>query len=335
MARLEIGAAAYELRRGETALAALHRQGFDPPYSCGKGVCQVCMLRARSGSPPAASQIGLKATLRARGYFLPCICVPDAALSIEWPPGAERCWDATVASVDRLTPDVCRVRFEPMGPIAYQAGQFVNLRRPDGLGRSYSLASVPELDRWLEIHVKRLSGGRMSNWINDDLRPGQTLTLQGPNGDSFYVPGRPRQPLLLIGNGTGLAPLYGIVRQALAHGHQGPIHLYHGTRHEPGAYLHDRLNLLAAGHARVRYIACLSGSPSSAAFRAGRAETVAFADHPHLRGFRVFLCGYPPMVEAARAQAYLAGAALADIHADPFELCDLRVSPRQRREHAA
>ena len=60
----------------------------------------------------------------------------------------------------------------------------------------------------------------------------------------------------------------------------------------------------------------------------GRAENVAFADNPKLDGHRVYLCGYPPMVNAAKKKAYLMGADLADIYIDPFELRDLRSTPR-------
>ncbi len=56
---------------------------------------------------------------------------------------------------------------------------------------------------------------------------------------------------------------------------------------------------------------------------------MAFADHADLKDWRVYLCGYPAMVHAARKTAYLAGAAMADIHADPFELMDKRAVPRE------
>ena len=85
-----------------------------------------------------------------------------------------------------------------------------------------------------------------------------------------------------------------------------------------------RLRAMAERHANFTYRGCVSGEDGPA----GPAENVAFADHPDLAGWRVYLCGYPPMVETARKRAYLMGAALADIHADPFELRNLRARPR-------
>ncbi len=209
-------------------------------------------------------------------------------------------------------------------PLYYRAGQFINLRRDDGMVRSYSLASVPALDDLLELHVKRLPRGVMSNWLFDRLEAGIGLDIQGPNGACFYGPGRPETPLLLIGNGSGLAPLIGIARDALASGHEGEIRLYHGTRHRQGLYLHETLLAMAEDHANFIYTPCVSGENG----QSGRAENVAFADNPQLDGHRVYLCGYPPMVKAAKKQAYLMGAELADIYADPFELRDLRLTPR-------
>jgi NAD(P)H-flavin reductase len=326
--RIRFDGASYDCAEGESVLDVLLRNGTDPSYSCRLGVCLTCVLRAVEGPVPAAAQEGLRPTLREQGYFLPCVCQPTGDLEVVPAEDAAVFGRARVVAVEPLAPRVCRVRLEPANELYYHAGQFLNLRRRDRVTRSYSLASVPSLDRLLEVHVKRLPGGRMSNWIFDELRPGDGLDLQGPNGACYYLPGKPEQPLLLIGNGTGLAPLIGIARDALASGHRGEIRLYHGSRHAEGLYLVDELRRLERDHANFSYHPCLSGDGPGQDCRAARADVAAFADLPELGGWRVFLCGYPPMVNAARRDAYLAGAALADIHADPFELRELRRKPR-------
>ena len=328
MAEIAYQGAKYDCRDSETVLDALLRQGVELPYSCRVGLCLICMLRATKGAVPPEAQQDLREALRLQGYFLACQCRPAQAMEVAGPEDADVSGRARVTGVERLGPKVCRLRLEPAAPLYYRAGQFLNLRREDGLTRSYSLASVPRLDDTLELHVKRLPGGRMSNWIFDGLTPGETLDIQGPNGACFYVPGQPDQDILLIGNGTGLAPLIGIARDALHDGHRGALRLYHGTRHAEGLYLHGDLEALAMAHGNFTYVPCLSGAPTAPGCRAGRAETAALADHPDLAGWRVYLCGYPPMVHAAKKQAYLAGAALDDIHADPFELRELRATPR-------
>lgn len=316
-----------ECASGETVLKALLRAGIETPYSCGNGMCLTCIAKLVKGKISADSQIGIKDTLQTQGYFLPCVCEPSEDIEIAPPDDAEIFGRAVVTEVAHPSRNVCRVRLMPATPLYYRAGQFVNIRRSDGMTRAYSLASVPSLDRYLELHIKRLPRGQMSNWFYEDIQPGEALDIQGPNGSCFYTPGNSDQPLLLIGNGSGLSPLIGIARDAINDGHTGPIHLYHGTRETAGLYLDNHLRALAGEHENLNYVPCLSREETSET-RHGRAEDVALADHPDLAGWRVYLCGYPPMVRDMQRRAFMAGAALPDIYIDPFELRDLRTKPR-------
>ena len=226
------------------------------------------------------------------------------------------------------TSNICRIFLEPATPLYYHAGQFMNLRREDGLTRSYSIASVPSLDDGLEFHVKRHNGGQMSSWLMDDLRPGHHLGIQGPVGNCFYQPGGADQNMLLIGNGTGLAPLIGIARDALSSGHTATILLYHGSETAAGLYLGDQLRALEAAHGNFHYVPCVSGEVAPEEYRHGRADDVAFSEHTDLKEWRVFLCGSPQMVYGGRDRAVTSGAQITDIYADPYELKDLRIIPR-------
>jgi len=233
-----------------------------------------------------------------------------------------------IKTVDYLSEKICRIRLEPANPLYHRAGQFINLRRGDGLIRSFSLASVPALDPFLELHVKSLPGGAMSNWIYDIAHQGASIDIQGPHGACFYIPGQTTQPLLLIGNGAGLSPLIGIAHDAINDGHTGPIHLYHGTRHAAGLYLDDTLRKMDSEHENFFYNGCLSREEAPGKHH-GRAEDIAFSSHTDLSGWRVYLCGYPPMIVDAQRRAFLAGAALSDIHINAFELRDLRTESRE------
>jgi NAD(P)H-flavin reductase len=299
---------------GETVLDVLLRAGVAVPNSCRAGACRSCLQRAVAGAPPAAAQVGLRDGEKLRGCFLACVCRPevDLALADEDEPQV----DAEVVDVAALAGDVVRVRLA--AALAYRAGQFVTLQRGDGLARSYSLASVPELGEPLELHVRVLPGGRMSQWIARDLRPGERVRLRGPAGDCFYVAGRPEQPLALIGTGTGLAPLYGLARDALRHGHTGPITLLHGAPTRAGLYLEDVLEDMSRAHANLRYVRCaLRGDPAPD-LELGAIEAVAERLLPRLAGHRVFLCGDPERVRLLRKQSFLRGARSQEILADAF-----------------
>ncbi|MDR2876906.1 MAG: 2Fe-2S iron-sulfur cluster binding domain-containing protein [Chromatiales bacterium] len=311
----------YELQEGETVLEALLRIGASVPYSCRSGVCQTCMMRAVAGDPGEASRHRLSEEQRARGAFLPCICHPQTDLELAPMQDELPIMATTVVSKTPLG-DVLRLRLAPRKPISFRAGQFINVHAEDGVVRSYSIASVPTLDDGvLELHVRRLPDGRVSTWLHEVLREGDELCVQGPLGECCYVLGETQRPLLLIGTGSGLAPLWGILRDALHNGHTGPIYLYHGSRDAEGLYLHDELCALEAMRPeQFHYIPCVSGPNVSPDCRSGRASDAALADHSKLTGWRVYVCGHPQMVEETRRSVFLAGARIADIHTDAFTL---------------
>ncbi|MBL8238463.1 MAG: 2Fe-2S iron-sulfur cluster binding domain-containing protein [Bryobacterales bacterium] len=299
----------------ESVLDALLRHGVEVSNSCRAGACQSCMLRATSGVLPAASQQGLKATLVEQGYFLSCVCRPEGDLVLEPAGGLE--FTASIAALERLSANVLRVRLRTDTPLEYRPGQYLTLRRADGLARSYSLASLPE-DGALELHVRRAPRGRMSGWLFDEARVNEAVTVRGPAGECFYTGGSPDQPLLLAGTGTGLAPLIGILRDALRLGHRGPIHLYHGALRPEGLYLREELRDFDSAHANLHYtpVVLEGGEPEGIA--AGALDKTITAAHPKLSGWRGFLCGDPGIVQLLKKKLFLAGMASRDIFADAF-----------------
>jgi NAD(P)H-flavin reductase len=200
----------------------------------------------------------------------------------------------------------------------FNAGQFVNLQRADGVTRSYSIANTPQASNTLEFHIRRLPGGRFSAWLHDELKAGDTIAVSEPRGHCFYLPERKEQGLLLAGTGTGLAPLAGILADALTQGHSGPIYLFHGSRDLDDLYRIDEMRQLAGQHPNFHYFPCLSGSHVPEGFSHGRVNDVTLATLTDLKGWRVFLCGHPEMVQQMKKMTFLKGAASADIYADAF-----------------
>ncbi|MEJ6007193.1 FAD-binding oxidoreductase [Paucibacter sp. AS339] len=322
---LRLDGVEYAVAAGEKVLDTLLRHGVELPHACRRGVCQACLLRSLDDVPGLAeAQQGLRDTLRQQGFFMACQCPAEQALNLALPQSSELFQPARVSYSEALSANVQCIRLQPSLALPHQAGQFLNLRRHDGLVRSYSIASVPALDPYVELHVQRRQGGEMSQWLADGLQVGVNIEIAGPNGNCFYLPGRSQQPLLMIGTGTGVAPLLGIARSALSSGHQGPIELYHGSSAAAGLYCQAQLLDLAARYDNFRVHFCVSGEAARQPCESGRALDIALRGHPELSGFRVFLCGAPEMVNSAKKMAYLHGAAMQDIYADPFENKDLR-----------
>ncbi|MCV2369668.1 FAD-binding oxidoreductase [Roseateles oligotrophus] len=322
---LHLDGVEYAVNAGESVLDTLLRHGVELPNACRRGVCQACLLRSLDQPPRLAdAQRGLRDTLRQQGFFMACQCPAEPELNLASPQSAELFQPALVIHSEALSASVHCIRLQPEQALPHQAGQFLNLRRADGLVRSYSIASVPALEPYIELHVQRRQGGAMSQWLADGLQVGQSIEIAGPNGNCFYLPGRAQQSLLMIATGTGAAPLLGIARSALLSGHAGNIHFYHGSSSEAGFYCRAQLLALAAQHDKVHVHFCISGEAAPAPCESGRALDIALRQHPELSGFRVFLCGAPEMVNSAKKMAYLHGAAMQDIYADPFENRDLR-----------
>lgn len=313
--RLAFEGKEYELAAGETVLDCLDRHHAGVTSYCRNGACQTCLLRAEEGAVPAAAQQGLKETWRAQGWFMSCMCRPSGDLRVARCDGAGQ-YSAQVLEVQSLSARVLRVRLSKPAGFDYAAGQFIQLARPeDGLMRPYSLASTPD-EAYLELHVAQLPQGQLSGWLAG--AQGRQVDLRGPYGECFYVNEPVSRPLLLVGTGTGLAPLYGVLRTAIAAGHAAAMRLLHGAPDAEGLYLWSALRALAGTH---RQLEC-TGSVQGGTVAPGQStqplqELVQQCGLP-LADARIYLCGNPDFVRGMRKQLYLAGTPLARIHADPF-----------------
>lgn len=309
-----------ELAPEETVLQGIERHGLTLPAYCRRGVCRGCMVKAKRGAVPAAAQRGLKESHRQQGLFLACQCLPTEALEIERCGGGEP-HASRIERVERLSAGVLRAFLSAPAGLAHQAGQFVHLERPaDGLRRAYSIASLP--GSAIELHVALQPGGAMSTWLESAV--GEAVLLRGPFGECHYLAGEQDRPLCLAGSGTGLAPLLGIVRAALAAGHRGPIRLYHGSVRRSGLYLWDEVSALQQAHPNLRVTGSvldgneLEVSTAGSAIRFQPLAAAIAADGPPRAQERVFLCGNAELVRALQKTFYLSGVPLSQIHADAF-----------------
>jgi CDP-4-dehydro-6-deoxyglucose reductase len=312
---LTYGDRAIDLAEGETVLSALLRAGVDAPNSCRAGVCQTCIHRAIEGEPPAAAQQGLSDAQKALGYFLPCICELKTPLNIAPPEDSAPRIDAVVQSLDALAPDILRLRVETESSFAYRPGQFLELIATDDLKRHYSLASHPEEESFLEMHIRLHQTGHMSRHLSQHLAPGAKVQIAGPAGTCFYEGVDVDQPLVLVGAGTGLAPLWGVLRDALRQGHRGPIRLYHGARAKTGLYLAEELHALAGARENFAFRPCVL---DPAATHGGDIAATVLASETGLMDSAFFLCGDDSLVGRLKRDLYLSGASLRKIRSDVF-----------------
>ncbi|PRP95512.1 Ferredoxin--NAD(P)(+) reductase [Enhygromyxa salina] len=318
--QLRIGELELPLNPGESVLDALLRGGVEVPHACRSGVCGSCTMVCTSGELPEQAQAGLREVEREQGLFLACQCHPRTSLELERL-GDDAATAAEVVEHTWLSDSVVRLRLRPRAPLTYAPGQYLPLARADGLTRSYSLASVPSEDL-LEFHVRRVPDGRMSRWLCDEVGPGTQLTLMRPRGSCCYPSNELDAPLLLVGVGTGLAPLWGVVREALARGHRGPITLIQAGARPASLYMRDELQALAQAHAQLRVHALvLDGAATEPGLE--QANVVSFASQlieasETPAAWLSFVCGDAEIVKALRLELFLAGVGSRRILADAF-----------------
>ena len=156
--------------------------------------------------------------------------------------------------------------------------------------------------------------------MHDEISAGDSIAVSEPRGHCFYLPERSEQGILLVETGAGLAPLAGILTDALGHGHSGSIYLFHGSRGVEDLYRIDEMRHLAEQRQNFHYIPCLSGKHVPDGFTRGRVNEVVSASLADLKGWRVFLCGHPEMVNQMKKMTFLKGASTADIYADAFHI---------------
>jgi ferredoxin-NAD(P)+ reductase (naphthalene dioxygenase ferredoxin-specific) len=182
--------------------------------------------------------------------------------------------------------------------------------------RPYSMAGLCN-DGLFEFHIRLVPDGRVTGYIAHDLKVGDSVKVSGPLG-SAYLRRKYEGPMLCVAGGTGLAPILSIVRGAIAQGMTNPIHLYFGVRSPRDIYGVAWLEQLKREHPGLNVHVVVTSGGNPAAQRCGLVTDAIEQDHGDLTGWRAYLCGSPPMVEAATVVARRKGLAAEHIYADAF-----------------
>ncbi|WER48879.1 ferredoxin--NADP reductase [Cupriavidus sp. WKF15] len=196
---------------------------------------------------------------------------------------------------------------------AYRPGQFLTLRVPvDGkpLQRCYSLSSTPEVDHALRVTIKRVQGGRVSNWICDHLGAGDTVEVMAPAG--VFTPPTLHGDFLLLAGGSGITPVLSIAKAALRHG-RGAVTLVYANRDERSIIFAETIAALARSHPGrlrvVHWLDSVQGPPTQRQLEElVRPWSLA----------ECFVCGPAPFMDAAQAALQELGVPRGKLHVERF-----------------
>src|ERR671912_619089 len=169
---------------------------------------------------------------------------------------------AAVVTKHAETPRVMTVRFESDAWPGHLPGQHVDVRltADDGYQaqRSYSIASAPAASQ-LDLTIEIIPDGEVSPYLTEELRPGDRLELRGPIGGYFTWTEADGGPLLLVGGGSGVAPLMSMLRYREAISNDIPATLLYSSRAWDEIIFREELDRLSADPA-LRIIHTLTRS---------------------------------------------------------------------------
>ena len=304
MPELHVGDRRWTVAAGSNLLDSLNQAGLAVPYSCRAGSCHACLVHCVSGEPADALPEALDAGKRAQGWRLACQCRVVEDLTVAAFDPARDGLPARVVGCDWMSPTVLRLRLEPERALRYQAGQHLVLWTASAIARPYSLASVPGEDPWLEFHLDCSKTGAFVD-IARQLKVGDALGLGELRGGALqYDPDWQERPLLLLAAGTGLGPLWGVLREALRQEHQGAIRLVHLAQDSSEHYL--RAALAEMADIQVQLVTPDELDATLADLRLLSRRTMAL------------ICGSPHSVETFAKRLYLAGVPRNQVLADVF-----------------
>lgn len=310
--------------------AALRERCSVLPYGCRNGTCGSCMATIQSGELvyPDGRPPGLSEREQAEGKALLCQARPRSDLVIvarEVKTGGDlivKTLPCRVEQRELLAPDVMRLflKLPNTERLQFLAGQYVDILLADGRRRSFSLANPPHADELLELHIRHVPDGFFTNFVFNKMKEKALLRLQGPLGTFFLREESPR-PMILIGGGTGFAPLKGMLEHAFHIGLNRPLHLYWGARAKADLYLDELPRRWIKEHSNFRYTPVLSEPRSEDDWhdQTGWVHEAVAADYPDLSSYDVYMSGPPPMIEAAKKAFATQGLPGDQLFYDSFE----------------
>ena len=329
---------------GTTVLAAAEEAGLVLKSSCQAGGCGACSamslpMKWYSSAVLSGGRVDMGAhdqdvieVAEDDGGILLCCSFPRDNCRIELPYDRSKVAaarpnrrQARITRLENVAEGVIRLGLallpdaDGSSSADFESGQFLQITVPGtGVRRSYSPANVANWDGELEFYIRPLLGGVMSDYLTQRAAIGDELTVSTAKGDFVLVENGLR-PRWFIAGGTGLSPLLSMLRRMAEWGDPQPTRLFFGATRESEVFGEDELRAVAEMLPGFRAATVVwqpqpqwtgaTGTPVDLA----AAEASTLAEWPD-----VYVCGPPPMIDAAYAALTAAGVPREQIHAERF-----------------
>lgn len=334
-----------QIKSGENLLKAALAAGLDWPHDCRVGSCGTCKCHLKSGKIKELADFSyvLDDKQLNEGMILACQTrlMSDIVVEVELGEGGDHSVGISsiggeLAQTRLLTHDILEltIRLDRPFPHAaepevkqhpYRAGQYADISFP-GIekARSYSFAKAPENEREKELtfFVRKVPDGELTSWLFAEDRVGSRVTVTGPFGSFWLREGE--GPIICVAGGSGMSSIMALLEHAANNGCRREAVYLFGARTQKDLYCLDELQALettwAASGSRLRFLPVLSEEPQDSDWQGLRGmvtEQVA-AQPLDWRNTQAYLCGPPPMIDAAIGVLQQQGIGKEHIHFDKF-----------------
>lgn len=316
--RLEPVGVEFEVEEGETVLNAAFRQGISLPHGCKEGQCSACKCNLLEGDVEMMkySTFALSDGEKEAGGILLCRTIAYSDMEVELLNFDEELLSKSIAvkeykgrisGIERLTHDIRAIEITLSAPMKFWAGQYADItvatKTGETITRSFSMANTPEQTERLQFIIKKYPEGRFSGELDGGgIDVGAEVTVRGPFGSCFRREDR-EGALILVAAGSGMSPIWSILRDHIASGETRPVHFFYGARTQADLFYLDRIRALIEQHDNVTFTPVLSHANDDGTWNGARGfvhEVVkSRLDELGIAGEGdVYACGPPPMIDA-------------------------------------
>ncbi|NKI19273.1 2Fe-2S iron-sulfur cluster binding domain-containing protein [Spongiibacter sp. KMU-166] len=298
----------------DTILEAAFKAGLSLRYGCKHGGCGGCKVQISEGEVDyndhataiSEEEIDAGVALLCCAYAEEDIVITldddysEEELTPEFP---LRVYPAKIAELRRVTHDTVHLILsgEELAEYRFNPGQYLEIKVPgsEDTWRCFSMANTPSAEGITELVVKIIPGGAFSSYLDTEAKPGDSVEIRGPYGQ-FQI-SETEAEIIMIAGGSGMAPIMAMLKQLVAEKSTRQISFYFGARAVKDLYFIDEINALGEQLDNFRFIPALSAPDPDDDWQGehGYITDVLARNTDSLRGAEGYLCGPPPMIDAA------------------------------------
>ncbi len=314
--KIEIQPAGVQYNSTGNVLDDALSQSVPLEHSCKTGDCGMCSAEVISGQ--VQNEHG---HIVEQGCILTCQskAMSDLVLNANYYPQLAGIKTQTVpckvSKIRYVTDDIVilNYRLPPTASFEYLSGQYVDLSF-NNVKRSYSIANACRTSKEIELHIRKVPEGQMSELLFGSVAENQLMRLEGPKGTFFVREGS--KPLVFLATGTGIAPVKAMVESLIESNDSRAIHIYWGMQYKSEIYCEELIHY-SKEYEHIHFTPVLSREINIQS-KHGYVQNAVLDDFKSLSELDVYVCGSTKMIEQAKALFIENGLSSENFHSDAF-----------------